>query len=180
MSKIDPVLLFGERVYLREMKKEDAPYIVSWRNDPDIKKWMFNQNDITIEEHLKWFAEYKKNRKDYIICIRQKNKPIGTVSFTDIVGNSAEVGKMIGDKKYWGGGYAKEAFLIWLNIGFKIWDFYSITAKTMSNNVKNIELNKRIGFRNYDAYMTEIGSGLICEVTEMIITRSKFYEKNKE
>ena len=39
------------------MSEEDAPYIVEWRNDPEIKKWMFNQEEITIESHLNWFRK---------------------------------------------------------------------------------------------------------------------------
>ena len=140
-------IILGEKVYLRKMTEDDAPYIVEWRNDPDIKKWMFNQEEITIESHLNWFREKASNRIDYIICDKKTDKPIGSVSFSNIEDKKAEAGKMIGNKEYRGKGYAKEAYILWLNYGFSELGFEEIYGRTMANNIPNIKLNEKIGFR---------------------------------
>lgn len=146
MSK--PEMIKGKRVYLRPMCEADASYIVKWRNDPEIKKWMFNQQDLTIEGHLNWFHSLDFNeRLDYIICDLKSDTPIGTVNFVDINQGSAEGGKMLGNKDYWGGGYAKEAFLLWLKFGFYQLKLKKIFIRTMATNQANIKLNERLGFK---------------------------------
>ena len=53
---------------------------------------------------------------------------------------------MLGDKKYWGGGYAKEAFILWLNYGFNFLKIKNIYVQTKINNKSNIGLNMNLGF----------------------------------
>ena len=164
-------IILGEKVYLRKMSEEDAPYIVEWRNDPEIKKWMFNQEEITIESHLNWFRKRSSNRLDYMICDKQTNLPIGTVSFSNIEDKKAEAGKMIGNKKYRGKGYAKEAYTLWLKYGFSELNLEEIYGRTMIDNISNIKLNENIGFKkktyssisinnkNYEILITSIRKG---------------------
>ncbi|WP_282788075.1 GNAT family N-acetyltransferase [Flavobacterium croceum] len=150
--------LKGERVFLREMTLDDAQIVVEWRNDPDIKKWMFNQEAITIEEHIIWFQN-KKNRIDFMICDLKTKRPIGTLNFTNIKNNEAEAGKMLGDKSYWGGGYAKEAFLMWIDYGFNYFNFKKIIVQTMVTNISNIKLNEKLGFLEVNKQNLKISSG---------------------
>src|SRR5690554_5382937 len=126
-------IIKGTRVYLRRLTEEDSCYVVNWRNDPEIRKWMFNQQELTIENHLKWFrsVDFEK-RLDYVICDLKNDVPIGTVNFVDIAQKSAEAGKMLGNKDYWGGGYAKEAFLLWLRFGFVRLELKRVIVQTMA------------------------------------------------
>lgn len=172
-KQISSKYLTGEKVFLREMKYEDAQFIVKWRNDPEIQKWMFNQNDITVDEHLSWFNK-RENRIDYVICSTLEGKPIGTVNFINIEGRRAEAGKMIGEKEFWGGGYAKEAFILWLNIGFHDLKFDEIYVKTMSHNKPNIGLNNKLGFIEKERMNKEISNGKKIIELEMTINKSKF------
>jgi len=178
MVNIESRYLIGNKVFLRPMQESDAPHIVSWRNDSAIKRWMFNQQEITIEGHLEWFRKPKSNRFDYIIGDILNNQPIGTVNFINVEENKAETGKMIGNKNYWGGGFAKEAFIMWLNIGFKVFNFDLIEAKTMIENVNNIGLNQKIGFKKQKYEKVKISSDKIADVLIMTISKSDFYEKN--
>ncbi len=141
-------IIYGERIYLRKMIEDDASFIVEWRNDPEIKKWMFNQEELTIEKHLEWYKKQNASKRiDYIICDTKNNQCIGTVNFINIKGSQAEAGKMLGNKNYWGGGYAKEAFRLWLNHGFDDLGFKKISVRTMINNNPNIKLNEKLGFK---------------------------------
>lgn len=177
MKKIDPALLMGKRIFLREMTERDAPYLVSWRNDPEIKKWLFRQETLTVSDHIHWFKKNKPDRVDYIICDKEAKKPIGTVNYINISEKEAEAGKMLGDKSYWGGGYAKEAFKIWLTIGFEVFGFEKIKVKTMLANNNNIGLNKKLGFIDTGQTKIQISPGNVKEVLIMEINKRAFYEK---
>lgn len=138
--------LEGSKIFLRPMVLSDAEKIVEWRNNEKILKWMFKKNKISIEEHLKWYKS-RKNRYDYIVVDKIKFKPIGTVNYVLNSKNEAEAGKLIGEQDYWGKGYAKEAFRIWINFGFNNLSLKKIIIKTNLNNLKNIRLNLSLGFK---------------------------------
>ena len=141
MEKDKPLpLILGNRLMLRPMAESDASLIVQWRNDPEIMKWMFAQEKITIDSHLNWFYSRGSGRIDYMICLKEANRPIGTVNFSDIdkAAKSAEAGKMLGDRTQWGKGYAKEAFAMWLNFGFFHLDLEAIYIRTFASNSANI------------------------------------------
>jgi len=138
--------LEGSKILLRPMVLLDAEKVVEWRNNENILKWMFKKNKISVDDHVNWFKS-RKNRYDYIIVDKIKSKPIGTVNYVLNSKNEAEAGKLIGDQNYWGKGYAKEAFRIWINFGINNLSLKKIIVKTNPNNIKNIGLNLSLGFK---------------------------------
>lgn len=49
------------KALLREIKLTDLPTIRSWRNHPDINRYMFSQHEITQGEHCAWFEANQDN-----------------------------------------------------------------------------------------------------------------------
>jgi RimJ/RimL family protein N-acetyltransferase len=164
-------VIYGRKVFLRPIELDDAAHIVRWRNDPEIKKWMFNQDQVTLESHLNWFGSQRQNRIDFVICDIENEKPIGTLNFINIKDKKAEAGKMLGDKEYWGKGYAKEAFTLWIDFGFLDLDFDLITVKTMADNTGNIKLNEKLGFKEVNRSFREISFGNVVEFIQMEKTK---------
>ena len=146
---IDERIIYGERVTLRPLQLEDAELVVQWRNDPEIRKQLFSQEPLTIESHLEWFRRPKSNRLDFVICLHESERPIGTVNYThiDFQNGKAESGKMLGDRTQWGKGLAKEAFRLWLAFGFESLNLTYIYVRILSGNLRNIKLNERLGFQ---------------------------------
>ena len=149
LKSIANVRINGERVMLRPMEEGDAELVVKWRNDPEISKWLFAAEPITLESHLAWFRHPKADRLDFVICLRESQRPIGTVSYTNIdsINAKAEAGKMLGDRKLWGKGLAQEAFRLWLAFGFAQLGFEYIYVRTLAANYNNIKLNGKLGFQ---------------------------------
>jgi len=42
---------------LRKVIDTDESILFNWANDPDVRKWSFNQNFITSNEHRTWFKQ---------------------------------------------------------------------------------------------------------------------------
>lgn len=58
--------------------------VLNWRNDESIKKWMYNKQDISINNHLKYIETLENlNTKQYCI-VRKDDNYIGVVYFTNI------------------------------------------------------------------------------------------------
>ena len=63
---------------------EEKKMILKWRNHPNIKKWMYNQKEISLDSHLN-FIESLKSFKDKIYFLVKMNKEyIGVIDFTSI------------------------------------------------------------------------------------------------
>lgn len=69
-----------ERLTLKEITAQNAPYIVKWRSDPEVYKYFINPHKITLEEHLSWFEDrYANNPNRYdFMAYRVSEGPLGT------------------------------------------------------------------------------------------------------
>jgi UDP-4-amino-4,6-dideoxy-N-acetyl-beta-L-altrosamine N-acetyltransferase len=40
---------------IRHMEESDIEQVLSWRNHPDIRRYMYTQHEISLAEHTRWF-----------------------------------------------------------------------------------------------------------------------------
>ena len=68
-----------------DLNIEEKEMILKWRNHPEIRKWMYNQDEIKLEEHLN-FIESLKSRKDKLyFLVKKEEEFIGVIDFTQLV-----------------------------------------------------------------------------------------------
>ena len=68
-----------------DLKPEEKEMILKWRNHPEIRMWMYNQDEIKLEEHLR-FIESLKSRKDKLyFLVKKEEEFIGVIDFTQLV-----------------------------------------------------------------------------------------------
>lgn len=172
---------------MRPMELEDSSLIVRWRNSDRISSMSGMKNPINKEGHIKWFNSRSSLRKDFVISLSNiDNHPIGVVSFEGAVngcGNiDAELGKYIGDDRYLGLGLAYEASVAWINFGFTSLNFESIYIRTKKNNIANIRLNTKLGFKvvdGFNRFPTLSDEWLYMEITKEEWLRLNKYENIK-
>ena len=67
-----------------DLKPEEKEMILKWRNHPEIRMWMYNQDEIKLEEHLN-FIESLKSRKDKLyFLVKKEEEFIGVIDFLDL------------------------------------------------------------------------------------------------
>lgn len=144
-------MLLGERVYLRLMEESDVPYKVNWINDSKVRRTLNFDFPVSEVATKKWLHKVSAldNRKDFIVCLKTNNVPIGYGGLLNIDrrNSKAESYMAIGNKEYWGKGYAKEIRKIILEYAFIELGLNRIYSYVWSENVKMISLNKKIGFQ---------------------------------
>ncbi|UCP80362.1 UDP-4-amino-4,6-dideoxy-N-acetyl-beta-L-altrosamine N-acetyltransferase [Pectobacterium versatile] len=74
---------------LRPATESDAEIIWRWRNHPKIREWMFNQDEIELEEHKKWFSSQLKNPTRFFLIYVNNGIDCGFVNFNKL--NNANV-----------------------------------------------------------------------------------------
>jgi RimJ/RimL family protein N-acetyltransferase len=113
----------GKRIYLRELREEDASEeYCNWLNDPIVNKFLETRK-ATIKE----LKEYIREKKENINCLflgiflKDTNKHIGNVKLEPIdwTNKKATIGILIGDRNYWGQGLCVDAGKILIKNVFK-------------------------------------------------------------
>ena len=64
---------------------EEKEMILEWRNHPDIRKWMYNQDEIKLEEHLTFIESLKSKKDKSYFLVKKEDKFIGVIDFTQLV-----------------------------------------------------------------------------------------------
>ena len=67
-----------------DLKLEEKEMILKWRNHPDIRKWMYNQDEIKFEEHLNFIDSLKLRKDKLYFLVKKEDEFIGVIDFLDL------------------------------------------------------------------------------------------------
>lgn len=144
-------MIMGKKSYIRLMEMEDIKYKVAWFNDDIVRNTLNVDYPISMVGTKKWLANVSTNhtRKDFIICDQVLDKPIGYCGLVniDFRNQKAESYLGIGDKQYWGKGYASEARRLILDYAFEHLSLNKVYSYVWEENEAMIHINKSVGFK---------------------------------
>jgi RimJ/RimL family protein N-acetyltransferase len=66
---------------MREMTRDDAQYVVAWRNQPEIRRFLFDSEPLTVERHLAFFEKTQARGDVMLMLDTPEGEPIGTHGF---------------------------------------------------------------------------------------------------
>lgn len=66
--------------------------VLSWRNDPNVRQWMLNSDEISMENHLRFVESLKQQSDKRYFLVQREGEYIGVIDLTDITQTSAEIG----------------------------------------------------------------------------------------
>lgn len=81
-------------VNFKDLSKDDLRYVLKMRNHPEIKKWMYNQEDIIEDQHFSYIEFLKNDVTKQYFLVKQPGLVIGSINFTNIdcLNSSADFG----------------------------------------------------------------------------------------
>ncbi|MGG1661801.1 GNAT family N-acetyltransferase [Brevibacillus sp. NRS-1366] len=141
----------SERLLLRPMQLNDAPFLFGFWSDPMVTKHMnvsftdVSQAQQMIELLQGLFTENKAIR--WTILLKHSNEVIGSCGFNylDYENERAEIGYDLG-YPYWGKGYAPEAIRALISFGFESLRLNRVEAKVEPENLNSIKVLKKLRF----------------------------------
>ena len=161
--------LYGERVYLRPLKREDANgNYPDWLNDKEVCQYN-SHGDVfyTKEMAIKYIQSVQSNStcKVFAICLNEGDRHIGNISLQQISqeNRSAEFAILMGEKEFWGTGLAKEAGEILIKYGFESLGVRKIYCGTSKLNIPMQKLAKKLNMNN---------DTISCDVIKYIIFKN--------
>jgi len=67
---------------MRPMNIDDLALVLSWRNHPDVRRYMYTQHEITLTEHQSWFKQASANPHKHLLIFEAGSTPQGFVQMT--------------------------------------------------------------------------------------------------
>ena len=69
---------------LRPIKDSELELMLSWRNAPVVRENMYTSHEISLTEHMAWWARIRESESQQYFMYEFQGKPLGIVGFTDI------------------------------------------------------------------------------------------------
>jgi RimJ/RimL family protein N-acetyltransferase len=143
-------MIITKNLNLWAIEPQDLPRIYLWVNDPEIIK-LCGMTPIPRSgwDLQRWLDISRQNQNELHLAIKMNdNTHIGNISLfnVDRHTNSAEVGIYIGDGKYRGKGYAKEALIAFTRFCFEEFGLHRIYARIAVYNKASINFFQKCKF----------------------------------
>jgi RimJ/RimL family protein N-acetyltransferase len=146
-------MIYGERVRLRHVERDDLPQFVEWLNDPDVTQGLSIRIPLSMDEEESWYEQVLRSpNEERPLCIEVKLEEgwqlIGNSGFftIDWRNRNAEFGIFIGDKAYWNQGYGTEVVRLILQHGFSTLNLHRVFLRVIADNQRAIRVYEKIGF----------------------------------
>jgi len=69
---------------VRSVTPDDLSMLLNWRNHLEVRQFMFTQHEISLDEHLNWFARANQDRSRCLLIVEESDEPIGYVQFNHV------------------------------------------------------------------------------------------------
>lgn len=150
---IKDVCLAGDRIYLRSLTKKDInKRYLAWVNDPEVTRYLEAGRSPVSKRGLEDFYKKiskNKNAKMFAIVTKRRDIHIGNIKLGGInwIHKFADLGIMIGEKKYWGRGYGQEACGLLLEYAFKKLNLNKVILGVHAAHEPAIKAYHKAGFQ---------------------------------
>ena len=150
-------ILRSQRVYLRPAEREDIPTFLVWLADAEVSEGLATRAPWSRIAEETWFDELQKSQGKtiwhFVICLRDRERPIGFCALHDIdhVNGGTELGIGIGETDEWDKGYGSEAMEVLLDFAFGELRLHRVFLHVFEFNARAIHAYERIGFQHEGA-----------------------------
>jgi UDP-4-amino-4,6-dideoxy-N-acetyl-beta-L-altrosamine N-acetyltransferase len=130
---------------IRKLTEHDLPTVLAWRNHPDVRRYMFTQHEISLEEHRNWFAKAHLDPSRLLLIVEEAKQGIGYVQFSNVeVGGVADWGFYVRPSSPKGTGRKLGAMA--LNHAFGQLKLHKVCGQAIAINQASIAFHQRLGF----------------------------------
>lgn len=134
-------------VSIRPVDLADSLLLLHWRNNPDVRKWSHDSNEISLDTHEMWLSAWtsEQRRRGYFFVIEYLGKSAGMVRFDMIASDTFEVSVLV-EPDYQGKGIAKRAISVAINQITTDCPAFTLIASIHERNLASINLFKKLDF----------------------------------
>lgn len=159
---------------IRPATTADTKMIWQWRNHPNVRAWMFGQDEIALNEHEKWFNKQLSSPNVHLMIFNVDNQPMGVINVTRITldryqtlnqsklntkEKSASWGFYLSPESAKGQGLGFALGVLAICHIFNTTDIDKITAQVLDYNTASLALHRKLGFKQTGVLKQHFGVG---------------------
>lgn len=135
----------AETSRIRPMGVDDLALVLSWRNHPEIRRYMLTQHEICLDEHKIWFAKASQDKARQLLIVENGHLPLGYVQFSNVIaGGVADWGFYANPEAPKGTG--KKLGTLALCHAFESLHLHKVCGQALDFNTASISFHQRFGF----------------------------------
>ena len=139
-------MIEGKRVTLRSVAEADHPPIHRWMNDPEVWHYMDYERPVSLADVV---ADVDRSRAEgFPFTIVVDDQPIGRIGLNQFRRRDriCSMYMYIGERDFWGHGYAQDAVMALLGYAFDRWDLHQVELWALGDNNRGVATYARCGF----------------------------------
>jgi len=144
-------MIVGPRIQLRALERSDLPTLVGWRNDPEIYRWFFEHEPLSLARQETWFERLLQKQDEWLWLAETPGERdvVGMIGLSriDWRNRRAEMGRLIVSPRHRRHGYAREMSELALAYAFEHLNLHRVTLEVFADNAAAIALYARLGFQ---------------------------------
>ena len=132
------------KVYLREATMDDKDLLFEWTNDPVVRSESFHSEEISYEEHSKWFDRIMSDENELQFVLVSGDEDIGQARLTIEDGNAVVSYSIAPDNR--GQGFGTEVIRLLQEEARKNSRIHRLVAQVKSSNIASMKCFEKSGF----------------------------------
>ena len=130
---------------IRPMVHADLELVLTWRNHPNVRRYMYTQHEITLAEHQSWFERSLRDLKKHLFVFEVNHQPLGFLNFKETRnGGIANWGFYAAPDAPRGSG--RQLGRAALNHAFTQLKLHKINGQALAYNECSIKFHQTLGF----------------------------------
>lgn len=131
---------------VRPMAQADLERVLTWRNHLNVRRYMYTQHEISLDEHHRWFERARQDPRKHLLIFEVNHLPIGFVSFTELDSSGvAEWGYYAAPDAAKGTGRALGRAA--LDYAFNEITLHKVCGQALAFNERSIRFHQSFGFK---------------------------------
>ncbi len=131
---------------VREMTEQDLDQVLRWRNHFDVRRFMFNQKEISFEEHRGWFERVSQDGRRHLLIFEFNGVPSGSVNFSQHdTASVTDWGFYLASDAAKGAG--RQLGVVALDYAFNKLGLHKVCGEALAFNDRSIQFHLSLGFR---------------------------------
>lgn len=130
---------------VRPMTREDVERVLGWRNHAEVRRYMYTQHEISLEEHSRWFERASQDPNRHLLVFEIDGVPSGFINFDQAAGGIAQWGFYAAPDSPKGVG--RQLGVAALEYAFSSLRLHKICGQALIYNERSIKFHLNLGFK---------------------------------
>lgn len=137
-------MISSQRV--RPMVTTDLDMVLAWRNHPDVRRFMYTQHAISLDEHTRWFDRSSKDPARHLLIFENDSTPLGFINIHQVAaGGIADWGFYVAPDAPQGTG--RQLGQAALQYAFSTVGLHKLCGQAIGYNERSIRFHLNLGFQ---------------------------------